>query len=126
MKYPNIYLKLKLRTAFFLWIIPFLIKLILFKIWYVVLKGLTPDVYNHIVPLDMKGCICHFVKWQIHTFISKGMPCIHLYTVSFHLFVACWTKSRSTWNMWEQPAEMAEPFLWMNIIAMPRCVPYRV
>ena len=18
------------------------------------------------VPLDMKGCICHFVKWQIH------------------------------------------------------------
>ena len=25
--------------------------------------------YN--VPLDMKGCICHFVKWQIHPFISK-------------------------------------------------------
>ena len=23
-------------------------------------------------PLDMKGCICHFVKWQIHPFISKG------------------------------------------------------
>ena len=22
-------------------------------------------------PLDMKGCICHFVKWQINTFISK-------------------------------------------------------
>ena len=20
----------------------------------------------------MKGCICHFVKWQIHPFISKG------------------------------------------------------
>ena len=28
-----------------------------------------PD-YN--VPLDMKGCICHFTKWQIHPFISKG------------------------------------------------------
>ena len=23
-------------------------------------------------PLDMKGCICHFAKWQIHPFISKG------------------------------------------------------
>ena len=23
------------------------------------------------LPLDMKGCICHFVKWQIHPFISK-------------------------------------------------------
>ena len=20
----------------------------------------------------MKGCICHFTKWQIHLFISKG------------------------------------------------------
>ena len=27
---------------------------------------------NIIVPLDMKGCICHFVKWQIHPSISKG------------------------------------------------------
>ena len=21
-------------------------------------------------PLDIKGCICHFIKWQIHPFIS--------------------------------------------------------
>ena len=28
------------------------------------------NINNH--PLDMKGCICHFVKWQIHPFISKG------------------------------------------------------
>ena len=27
---------------------------------------------QQIVPLDMKGCICHFVKWQIRPFISKG------------------------------------------------------
>ena len=27
---------------------------------------------NHTVPLDMKGCICHLTKWQIHPFISKG------------------------------------------------------
>ena len=25
--------------------------------------------------LDMKGCICHFVTWQIHPFISKGTTC---------------------------------------------------
>ena len=23
----------------------------------------------------MEGCICHFVKWQIHPFISKGTKC---------------------------------------------------
>ena len=28
---------------------------------------------SHMVPLDMKGCICHFTKWQIHPFISKGI-----------------------------------------------------
>ena len=26
----------------------------------------------YIAHLDMKGCICHFAKWQIHPFISKG------------------------------------------------------
>ena len=25
------------------------------------------------VILDMKGCFCHFTKWQIHPFISKGI-----------------------------------------------------
>ena len=25
----------------------------------------------YIVPLDMKVCICHFTKWQIHPFSSK-------------------------------------------------------
>ena len=25
-----------------------------------------------IVPLDMKRCVCHFVKWLIHPFTSKG------------------------------------------------------
>ena len=23
--------------------------------------------YSHVVPLDMKACICHFVMWQIHS-----------------------------------------------------------
>ena len=27
---------------------------------------------GYFVPLDMKGCICHFTKWRIHPFISKG------------------------------------------------------
>ena len=34
-----------------------------------------PDPLNlvmHIIPLDRKGCICHFTKWQIHPFIPKG------------------------------------------------------
>ena len=34
----------------------------------------------HIFPLGMKGCMCHFVKWQIHPFISKvtylSKPCV--------------------------------------------------
>ena len=38
----------------------------------------------YIVPLDMKGCICHFVKWQIHPFISKGTTCIAVNVLS------CW------------------------------------
>ena len=29
----------------------------------------------HFVPLNMKGCICHFIKWQIHPFISKVTTC---------------------------------------------------
>ena len=31
-----------------------------------------------IVSLDMKGCVCHFAKWQTHPSISKGT----LYPVS--------------------------------------------
>ena len=27
--------------------------------------------YYQSVPLAIKGCICHFTKWQIHPFISK-------------------------------------------------------
>ena len=30
----------------------------------------------YIVSLYMKGCICHFKKWQIHPFISKGTICL--------------------------------------------------
>ena len=32
-----------------------------------------------IVPLDMKGCICHCKKWQIHPFISKGTQCANVW-----------------------------------------------
>ena len=31
--------------------------------------------WQYFVPLNMKGCICHFVKLQIHPFISKGYTC---------------------------------------------------
>ena len=30
-----------------------------------------PPPGAQVVPLDMKGCICHFAKWQIHPPISK-------------------------------------------------------
>ena len=51
-----------------------------------------------IVPLDMKGCICHFTKWQIHLFICKGTiythicmvnecPCTHVYKSSVVLLL---------------------------------------
>ena len=39
-----------------------------------------PRLVYHIVPLDMKGCICYFVKWQIHPFISKRT-----------IIVCCWS-----------------------------------
>ena len=32
----------------------------------------TVVLCSHVVYLDIKGCICHFTKWQIHPFISKG------------------------------------------------------
>ena len=35
-------------------------------------------VQGEIVPLDMEGCICHFVKWQMHPFISKETKHAHL------------------------------------------------
>ena len=35
-------------------------------------------LYDIICDLDMKGCICHFVKWQIHPFKPDvGLWCIH-------------------------------------------------
>ena len=29
------------------------------------------DVEDYLVPLEMKGYICHFIKWRIYPFISK-------------------------------------------------------
>ena len=36
------------------------------------LENVKPRHQSIYVPLDMIGCICHFTKWQIHPFISKG------------------------------------------------------
>ena len=33
---------------------------------------------RHHIPLNMKGCICHFTKWQIHHFIPKGRNTIRI------------------------------------------------
>ena len=37
-----------------------------------------PEHFGHEVLLDMKGCICHLAKWQIHPFISKEMNFDHV------------------------------------------------
>ena len=58
--------------------------------------------YNHqIVPLDMKGCISHFLKWQIHPFISKGTKCSHL-TQGYKWFVLAQCKRRTfVWHLYD-------------------------
>ena len=32
---------------------------------------------DNLSPLEHERCICHFVKWQIHPFISKGTNYIY-------------------------------------------------
>ena len=36
-----------------------------------------------IVPFDMKGCICHLAKWQMHLFVSTGIS-MGVYGAHFH------------------------------------------
>ena len=47
--------------------------------WYVLESLHINTIYHscYTVTLNMKGCIAHFTKWQIHPFISKVM--IHLH-----------------------------------------------
>ena len=39
--------------------------------YYTIWRPPSLILVTFIVPLGMKGCICHFKKWQIHPFISK-------------------------------------------------------
>ena len=41
----------------------------------------------HVVPLDMKGCIFHFAKWQMYPFISKKS----MYFQSIYAELRRWT-----------------------------------
>ena len=70
--------------------ITLIIVLCFWQIWQIMITGIMQLVHNlsgyklttskckQIVHLDLKGCICHFSKWQIHPFISKGMRWCHL------------------------------------------------
>ena len=40
---------------------------------------------DYIVALDMKGCICHFTRWQIHPFISMATICWAMWPETFVL-----------------------------------------
>ena len=42
---------------------------------FILIKYSGLSIYRPLLPLDMKGCICHFVKWQIHPFITKWTNC---------------------------------------------------
>ena len=50
-------------------------------------------LYQHVVPLDMKGCICHLTKWQIHPFISKGTIYFEYAFQTLNL-ISGWLKSK--------------------------------
>ena len=49
--------------------------MVLYLVWILNIISIS-IIYNiyiyNIYSLDMQGCICHFVKWQIHRFIPKG------------------------------------------------------
>ena len=59
------------------------------------------SVCVYIVTLDMKGCICHFVKWQIHPFISKVTICVYscLFTFSAEWLIVIFQRFESTFFM---------------------------
>ena len=54
------------------------IVILIFKIHYTLWAYISVSDCNDFVSLDIKGCICHFTKWQIHPFISKGITYIHV------------------------------------------------
>ena len=40
-----------------------------------------------IYPLDMKGLMCHFVKWDMHPFIPRGNSCVfNPYSAEINLY----------------------------------------
>ena len=58
---------------------------------YKLYRNALNKVCQLLVPLDMKCCICHFVKWRIHPLISKGIyyaDRLLLCTLSEHLVCA--------------------------------------
>ena len=54
--------------------------------------------FDHFFPLDMKGCICHFTKWQMYPYISRGTfvlvdiksLCIHCISFIIDDCYFCW------------------------------------
>ena len=50
----------------------------------------TPDKLIFFVTLDMKGCICHLVKWAIHPLISEKTK--SLFKIFTNLSKVCYYK----------------------------------
>ena len=78
-------------------------------------------LYKYIVPLDMKGCICHFIKWQIHPFISKGTTCHGLHrelsTPYFRYRLMRWQIS---WIMWPRLWTLISLAWWTRYFLIPQ------
>ena len=68
---------------------------------------------TQIVPLDMKGCICHFTKWQIHPFIYKGAKCSHSKTVITLMYFKVHVANNT---------HMFLDLVWQNILINPNTV----
>ena len=69
------------------------------------LNGWGLTVCSYLVFLDMKGCIWHFVKWQIHPFISKGtiwsFMCINSYNLKATTTFFSYNSSSIYLDSWE-------------------------
>ena len=53
----------------------------------------------YFVPLDKKGCICHFTKWQIHPFISKVTICICWYITTISTVRMIYSGNTRRWTL---------------------------
>ena len=65
---------------------------------------------SYIVPLDMKGCICHFTKW--HPFISKG--------TIYHAIVNFWVAAEAAGHSYVIIPSNTRRWTWVGLMLVHR------